>query len=262
MAGRRNNRGGNNKTRARGRGRGGQVRFEPPNANINNTVVNPPLGRRRRPVQRDEDYTMGQLEALGLEALRLKCQDRRIPTNGKVRDLALRLYGELHPTLGETTTDADDEEVDDVLNNPPPEIIRAEDDVAENDHLPPNPAPEDPPADEDANDEEETLPYDEQVEDLGDDEDPPFPENDPADHQAGRQQHHEQQHQPQQHHQPQAPALNDVTNMVQAAVDTAMANTVRGLMEEIKMNQEKEATAAAEPGLKAPNINHCYAYLT
>ena len=191
---------------------------------------------------------MGELEALGLEALRLKCQDRRVPTNGRVRDLALRLYAELHPRLGAESS-GDDNEVDDaVLNNPPPEIIRAEDDVEEE---PPaaeleNPEPENPePENPVVENPDDTLPYEEEEngEDAGAvDENPPFPEEEPENpvvERVERREQHQEQQQP-------TASIADITNMVQAAVDASMANTVHGLMEEIKSNQEKEATTAAE----------------
>ena len=188
---------------------------------------------------------MGQLEALGLEALRLKCQDRRVPTNGRERELALRLYATMHPTLGADETSSSDEN-EAVLNNPPPEIIRAEDE-ADAEELPNPPEP----VIQDTVEEEETIPYDEDVVNNQDDDDnPPFPQPDPnqdtvADdsNQLDNQLDNQQQDPGRQ---PATDTANNIAHLVQAAVDTAMANTVKGLMEEIKNNQEQANASVAE----------------
>ena len=108
------------------------------------------------------------------ETLRLKCNANRLSSTGKKLDLSLRLLQFFHPDGVDRVRARNNarnqrkntEDPDAILNNPPPEIFRTDDDPVPKDPAPANKKLKDPPLANDTNedddvasDDDSTFPY-------------------------------------------------------------------------------------------------------
>ena len=195
-------------TRNARRGRGRRANRDQPENDAGNNNDRP-RERDGYPGVRDVDLTLEDLQNLSHEALRLKCYTNQLPRNGRKVELAARLFEKFHPLPPPPPPPQNqDEDPDAILNNPPDEIIAAED--------------------------EETLPWDVHEDDVPDAHDPAQNDDPPP---------------------PQPPTSQDIPDMVQSAVDSAVANIHRGLMEEIRTMNQKESLVNAENRALRSQIN-------
>ena len=116
------------------------------NTNNNNNHNNQNGNRRRNaaatgndqgnPEKPDNLKSLADWNKLPAETLKLKCAANRLTATGKKLDLSLRLLQFFHPDgvdrvrarRKNAKKPADDDDLDAILDNPPPEIFRSDDD--------------------------------------------------------------------------------------------------------------------------------------
>ena len=162
------------------------------------------------------------------ESLRLQCEANRLPSKGNKTDLAVRLFQFFHPDgvknrrkaraaqkNGAQGDSNGRDDVDAILHEPPPEIIRAEDDLPDDNNT----------------QQEETFPYGE---------DPAGVHTDNNKRKRTRSPTASPQSSPKK-------ADNiDLNDVIQRAVASAVASALKPVLEEMSVQKEKQADAELE----------------